>query len=68
MPINFLIIQSIRHYGEFYGDELQVECPAGSGNKMNLVQVADELTKEPSPPDVLAPADALARDRWAQGR
>lgn len=44
MPINFLIIQSIRHYGEFYGDELQVECPAGSGNKMNLVQVADELT------------------------
>jgi hypothetical protein len=44
MPINFLIIQSIRHYGEFYGDELQVECPVGSGNKMNLVQVADELT------------------------
>ena len=44
MPINFLIIQSIRHYGEFYGDELQVECPMGSGNKMNLVKVADELT------------------------
>lgn len=44
MPINFLIIQSIRHYGEFYGDELQVECPTGSGNKMNLVMVADELT------------------------
>ena len=45
MPINFLIIQSIRKYGEFYGDSLQVECPTGSGNKMSLGQVADELTR-----------------------
>jgi hypothetical protein len=45
MPINFLIIQSIRKYGKFYGDTLQVEYPTGSGNKINLEQVADELTK-----------------------
>ena len=45
IPINFLIIQSIRRYGEFYGDNLLVECPARSGNKMNLKQVADELTR-----------------------
>ncbi len=45
MPINFLIIQSIRRYGEFYGDSLQVECPTGSGIKMNLCEVADELTR-----------------------
>ena len=45
MPINFLIIQSIRHYGEFYGDNLMVEYPTGSGNMMNLCQVADELTR-----------------------
>ncbi|HVM87383.1 MAG TPA: hypothetical protein VMT76_04295 [Puia sp.] len=44
MPINYIIIQSIRKYAEFYGDDLLVECPAGSGNKMNLHQVADELT------------------------
>jgi len=44
MPINYIIIQSIRKYGEFYGDDLQIECPIGSGNKMNLSQVADELT------------------------
>ena len=44
IPINYIIIQSIRKYGEFYGDSLLVECPAGSGNKMNLSQVADELT------------------------
>ena len=45
MPINFLIIQSIRSYGEFYGDSLLVEYPTGSGNKINLTQVARELTK-----------------------
>jgi hypothetical protein len=45
LPINYLIIQSIRKYGEFYGDELLVECPAGSGNKRNLTQVADELAR-----------------------
>ena len=44
LPINYIIIQSIRKYGEFYGDSLLVECPANSGIKMNLQQVADELT------------------------
>jgi hypothetical protein len=45
IPINYLIIQSIRRYGKFYGDGLQVECPVGSGIKLNLEQVADELTR-----------------------
>jgi len=44
MPINYIIIQSIRRFGEFYRDDLLVECPVGSGNRMNLMQVADELT------------------------
>ncbi len=45
IPINYLIIQSIRQYGKFYGDSLLVEYPAGSGNQMNLEQVANELTR-----------------------
>lgn len=45
MPINYLIIQSVRRYGEFYQDDLLIEYPTGSGVKMNLVRVADELTK-----------------------
>ncbi|MFT3826222.1 MAG: glucosidase [Chitinophagaceae bacterium] len=45
MPINHIIIQAIRQFGEFYGDELLVDCPAGTGRKLNLVQVADDLTK-----------------------
>lgn len=45
MPINYLVIQSIRTYGAFYGDTLKVECPTGSGVMMTLSEVADELTK-----------------------
>lgn len=45
IPMNYLIIRSIRQYGEFYGDQLKMECPAGSGKLMNLVEVADELTR-----------------------
>jgi hypothetical protein len=45
IPINYILIQSIRKYGEFYGDDLLVEYPTGSGVQMNLKQVADELAK-----------------------
>jgi hypothetical protein len=31
-------------YGEFYGDQVKVECPAGSGNMMNLVEVSAFLS------------------------
>ena len=45
IPINYLIIQSIQRYGEFYGDTLKVDFPTGSGVQMNLCDVAHELTK-----------------------
>jgi hypothetical protein len=42
-PLNYLIIESLRSYHEYFGDSFQVECPTGSGHQMNLMQVADEL-------------------------
>ncbi|MDQ2752561.1 MAG: glucosidase, partial [Bacteroidota bacterium] len=45
MPMNYLFIQSVRKYGEWYGDALKVEFPTRSGNWINLCEVADELTK-----------------------
>ncbi|HMU47782.1 MAG TPA: glucosidase [Chitinophagaceae bacterium] len=45
IPINFLIIQSIRKYGEFYGDDLKIEYPTGSGVQMNLIEVSNQLTR-----------------------
>ena len=43
-PINFLMLEALERYGHFYGDSLQVECPTGSGKRMNLRQVAGELS------------------------
>ena len=42
-PINYLLVESLRTYHRFYGDEFRVECPTGSGNYSNLSQVADEI-------------------------
>ena len=45
MPVNFLIIESLRRFHAYYGDELKVECPVGSGRELTLDEVADELTR-----------------------
>ena len=43
-PLNYLIIQSLRKYYEYYGPEYVYEFPTGSGNKLNLKQIAKELS------------------------
>ena len=45
MPLNYMIIQSLRKYYKFYGPTYQYEFPTGSGKKLNLKQIANELTK-----------------------
>jgi hypothetical protein len=44
-PVNYLLIEALQRYHHFYGDELQVECPTGSGRRMSLAQVAAELSR-----------------------
>jgi len=45
MPVNYLIIESLRKFHRYYGDGLTVEYPSGSGNSMNLAEVADQLSQ-----------------------
>jgi hypothetical protein len=45
LPLNYLIIHSLRKYYTYYGDSYTYEFPAGSGEHMNLKQIANELTK-----------------------
>lgn len=42
-PMNYLIIEALGRYHEFYGERFQVECPTGSGNYMTLAEVAEEI-------------------------
>jgi glycogen debranching enzyme len=48
LPLNFLIIESLKRFHEFYMDDLRLEFPSGSGNHLTLKEVADELSKRVS--------------------
>jgi hypothetical protein len=43
VPINYLIIDSLHRFYQYYGDNYKIECPTNSGNFMNLKEVADNL-------------------------
>jgi len=45
MPVNALIIRALLQYYLYYGDDFSVECPTGSGRKMTLYQVAEEIAR-----------------------
>jgi hypothetical protein len=45
MPVNALIIRALLQYYLYYGDQIRVECPAGSGKMMNLFEVAQEISR-----------------------
>ncbi len=44
-PINYLLIESLKTYHEFYGEQFQIECPTGSGNLCTLLEVAQEIQR-----------------------
>jgi Mannosylglycerate hydrolase MGH1-like glycoside hydrolase domain len=45
MPVNALIIRALLQYYLYYGNEFTIECPTGSGQRLNLYQVAQEITR-----------------------
>ena len=44
-PINMLLIRALITHYRYYGDDMKVECPTGSGNMMTLFEVALELAR-----------------------
>jgi len=45
MPVNILIVRALLQYYSYYGNNFTVECPTGSGRRMNLYQVAEEISR-----------------------
>src|SRR5437764_11740179 len=43
MPANRLLIGALRRFADFFGDDLLVEYPRGSGQHHTLAEVADDL-------------------------
>jgi hypothetical protein len=42
-PLNYLLLEALERFHHFYGPDLRVECPVGSGQMLNLQEVAHEL-------------------------
>jgi Glycosyl hydrolase family 63 C-terminal domain len=45
MPVNVLIMRALLQYYMYFGNGFIVECPTGSGRRMTLYQVAEELAR-----------------------
>jgi hypothetical protein len=45
IPVNALIIRALLQYHMYYGNDFTVECPTGSGQQMNLYEVAEEISR-----------------------
>ena len=44
-PLNYLVIESLQKFDYYYGTDLQIECPTGSGRMMTLWEVSVELSR-----------------------
>jgi hypothetical protein len=44
-PINYLLIEALGRFHEYYGDDLGIEYPSGSGEAQSLRSVAAELSQ-----------------------
>jgi len=44
MPVNTIIIRALLNYYSYYGDSFKIECPTGSGQWMNLFEVAKDIS------------------------
>ena len=42
-PLNYLLIEALKRHHHYYGAELKVECPVGSGRMLDLREVAEFL-------------------------
>lgn len=45
MPMNYLIIESLKNFQEYYTDDFKVEYPSGSGAYSSLAEIADQLSQ-----------------------
>jgi hypothetical protein len=44
-PVNYILLDALREFDSYYGDTLQVEFPAETGQLRTLGEVADEISK-----------------------
>ena len=43
MPVNYLVVESLERYHRFYGADLEIEYPTGSGKRLTLDLIVADL-------------------------
>jgi hypothetical protein len=44
-PVNYIVIEAVRRFARFFGDDFTIEYPTGSGTELTLSHLADELER-----------------------
>ena len=44
-PLNYLVCSALDRYGHFLGDDVRVDYPTGSDNRLSFIEIASELRK-----------------------
>jgi hypothetical protein len=44
-PLNYLFIEALGRYYDYFGEDFTVEYPTGSGSQANLAQIADDIAR-----------------------
>src|SRR6202008_1136114 len=44
MPVNYLVVNALGRYARFVGEDVTVEYPNGSGNRLTLDEIATDIS------------------------
>jgi hypothetical protein len=44
-PVNYLLVESLRRFHSYYGDDFLIECPVGSGRMVSIADAAQEISR-----------------------
>jgi hypothetical protein len=73
LPVNVMLADALRAYGDHLGDSFKIQVPSGSGRMMTLREAADEIDDRlvslfrVDPASARRPSDAAARNASSAG-
>ncbi len=44
-PVNYLMVEALRRFWRYFGDDFSIEYPTGSGSERSLGEIADDLAE-----------------------
>jgi Glycosyl hydrolase family 63 C-terminal domain len=45
MPVNYLLLEALKRFHDYYGDDFKIEYPTNSGNLFTLKEISDKIAR-----------------------